>query len=382
MADHLKTICVRDVLTDQFWDLEFSGTVLKSKTPSCLPPKEASGLLLSPLLGDPQINGGLGYSFGQPGYDPKPWKTLANHFLGLGIGWFLPTLITDSMEHLQNAFARLETMRQSDNFLKAICPAYHLEGPWISPEDGYRGAHPKSCVIPPKWEDFETLQKASGGNIRLVTLAPEIPGAITMIRRLVDSGVRVALGHTQAPAELIRQAVDEGATLSTHLGNGIARMIPRHENSLWAQLAHPGLIPSLIPDGHHLPVEFVQTVLAAKGLSRVLVTADSSPVAGLPGGMYRLWNTEVEISPEGRVSIPGSGLLAGSGCFTDDCLRWLLENVGLELKPAISLCGIQAANALGFFPLGMDSSRSFALLKVHSSRTWDIGAVIFDGMKA
>lgn len=372
---------VRDFVSEQCWDLEFSGKYLISKRPASDPRSVSTDFVLFPLLGDPQINGGLGYSFGQPGLDPKPWKSLAIYLLQRGIGWFLPTLITDSLEQLKSAFQQLETMRQKDPFLAAICPGYHLEGPWISPEDGYRGAHPKSFVINPLWDDFESLQNCSGGNIRLVTIAPEVPGAIKMISRLVGTGVRVALGHTNAGGDIIRQAVDAGATLSTHLGNGIARMISRHENPLWPQLANPGLIPTIIPDGHHLPVEFVQTVLAVKRPSQVIVTADSSPVAGLPQGTYPLWNTTVEISPEGRVSIPGSGLLAGSGCFTDDCLRWLVETVGLNIKTVHPLCGKQAQNTLGVNSIGSDINFSFALVKSKSIRTWDIEAVVFDGKK-
>ncbi len=374
-----KSVIVRDIVSEQCLNLEFSGKCLISKSLVSTSSSENPDLVLCPLLGDPQINGGLGYSFGKPGLDPKPWKSLAKHLLQRGIGWFLPTLITDSLEQLKCAFQQLEAMRQADPFLAAICPGYHLEGPWISPEDGYRGAHPKSFVINPLWDDFEKLQNCSGGNIRLVTIAPEVPGAIPMIRRLVGTGVRVALGHTNAGGDLIREAVDAGATLSTHLGNGIARIISRHENPLWPQLANPGLIPSLIPDGHHLPVEFIQTVLAVKKTSKVIVTADSSPVAGLCEGTYPLWNTTVEISPEGRVSIPGSGLLAGSGCFTDDCLRWLVEKVGLNIKTVYPLCGNQAASALGIKPICLDINCSFALVKSKSSKTWDIGGVVFDG---
>lgn len=381
MSDHSRSLLVRDLISEKICNLEFEGKKIISKKVLSATTAEP-GFVLCPLLGDPQINGGFGYSFGQPGFEPKPWKSLAEHLLRRGIGWFLPTLITDSIEHLKRAFLQLESMRQADPFLQAMCPGYHLEGPWISPEDGYRGAHPRSWVMNPQWSDFESLQNCSGGNIRLVTIAPELPGAIAMVRRLVDSGVRVALGHTNADSEQIRQAVEAGATLSTHLGNGIGRTIPRHDNPLWAQLAQSKLIPSLIPDGHHLPLEFVQTVLAAKGLSKVIVTADSSPIAGYKAGTYSLWNTEVEISPEGKVSIPGSGLLAGSGCFTDDCLRWMIEKVGLDLKTALPLCGQQAANALGLKSIGMDIECSFALVKLTDQRIWDVGAVVFDGREA
>ncbi len=377
MIQNSEILQVEDLCAGQLVELKFSQTNLISREISTQVSKNHSNLVLCPLLGDPQINGGLGYSFGQPGTDPQPWKSLATHLLKKGIGWFLPTLITDSISNLERAFGQLESIRQEDQFLKTVCPGYHLEGPWISPEDGYRGAHQKSFVITPKWEDFESLQSSSGGNIRLVTIAPEIPGGISMIRRLVAAGVRVSLGHSQASSEQIRQAVDAGATLSTHLGNGIAKTISRHENPLWPQLAHPGLIPSIIPDGHHLPLDFVQTVIASKGLSKVIVTADSSPIAGLPSGIYPLWNTEVVMTPEGRVTIPGSGLLAGSGVFTDDCLRWMIDKGGMKLESALPLCGHQAAKALDITTINMETSKSFVLLKRNTKLSWDVKRVVF-----
>ncbi len=370
---------VKDVETGQYWNLEFAGLKLQSKNPIQPSTEQTTNLLLCPLLGDPQINGGLGFSFGQPGTDIAPWKSLAEFLINRGIGWILPTLITDSLDHLASAFKQMEVFRQQDPLLRAFCPGYHLEGPWISPEDGFRGAHPKASVIPPVWADFERLQKAANGHIRLVTLAPESQGALPMIRHLVASGVKVALGHTCASGSLIREAADAGATLSTHLGNGMAQLIPRHNNPLWGQLADSRLIPSIIPDGHHLPVDFIQTVIAAKGPAKVIVTADSSPLAGLPFGTYTLWDTKVEVTKEGKVGIPGSGLLAGSSSFTDECLRWLVLNVPLALRDALPLCGPQTAKALNIDPSGANSHRSFAIIKGDSPIPFDIVGVVFDG---
>jgi len=372
-------LLVQDVLSGQFWNLEFAASQLLSKIPTNPKAEQSSNFMLCPLLGDPQINGGLGYSFGQPGKDIGPFQRLAEYLLYRGIGWILPTTITDTLDHLATAFTQMEDFRREDSFLRAFCPGYHLEGPWISPEDGFRGAHPKACVIPPVWQDFERLQKAANGNIRLVTLAPESQGAFPMIQKLVKSGVKVAIGHTKAAGSLIREAADAGATLSTHLGNGISQIIPRHANPLWGQMAEGRLMPSIIPDGHHLPVDFIQTVIAAKGLSRVIVTADSSPLAGLPFGTYTLWDTEVEVTKEGKVGIPGSGLLAGSSSFTDDCLRWLVLNLPLPLKEALPLCGFHTAKALNISPPGANCQQSFALIKRDSPIPFDVVGVVYDG---
>ena len=113
----------------------------------------------------------------------------------------------------------------------------HLEGPCISEVDGYRGAHPLEAVRGPDWAEFQELREASGGRIAIITLAPERPGAIEFIGRATAEGVVVALGHTSADSSTIRAAVEAGATLSTHLGNGIASTIARHPNPIWDQAA-------------------------------------------------------------------------------------------------------------------------------------------------
>ena len=133
------------------------------------------------------------------------------------------------------------------------CPAYHLEGPYLSSGPGRAAPMIPSLMRSPDWEEFMTLQEAAGGQIAIVTLAPELPGACDFIRKASAAGVVVALGHTDGGPEHIHAAVEAGATLSTHLGNGCPQMIHRHQNPLWAQLASDRLSAGLICDGFHLP---------------------------------------------------------------------------------------------------------------------------------
>src|SRR5436305_1458777 len=134
------------------------------------------------------------------------------------------------------------------------------------------------------WAEFCWLQEAAGTRIRLVTLAPEHENALPFIEQLVRSGVVVALGHTAASAARIREAIAAGARLSTHLGNGSHAMLPRHDNYIWEQLAADNLWASIIVDGHHLPPSVVQSIVRCKTPSRLLLTCDASPLAGLPPG--------------------------------------------------------------------------------------------------
>src|SRR5262249_28292297 len=140
-------------------------------------------------------------------------------------------------------------------------PGFHLEGPYISSEDGPRGAHPRPHVRAPDRAEFERLQEAAGGRIRLVTLAPESAAAIAFIEWLARRGIVVAIGHTAATAEQIHAAIAAGAKLSTHLGNGSHALLPRHDNYIWAQAAADQLWASLITDGHHLPAAVVRCLV-------------------------------------------------------------------------------------------------------------------------
>ena len=145
-----------------------------------------------------------------------------------------------------------------------------------------------------------------------MTLAPEVPGALGLIEQLASAGVKVAIGHTAASPDQIADAIAAGATLSTHLGNGCASMLPRHPNVIWEQLAADGLFASLIADGHHLPAATVKAMVRAKGVERTILVTDAIAAAGCAPGRYRIGAVECELGPDGRVSLPGTPFLAGS----------------------------------------------------------------------
>src|SRR5262249_6725981 len=223
----------------------------------------------------------------------------------------------------------------------------HLEGPYISPEDGPRGAHPRQHVRPPDWDEFCRLQEAAGGRVRLVTLAPEHEGALRFIERLVAAGVVVALGHTAASGRRIREAILAGACLSTHLGNGTHALLPRHENYLWEQLAADELWASIICDGHHLPPPVVRCIVRVKTPARTILTCDASALAGLPPGHYQLWEQECDILPEGKIVVSDSGYLGGSWAFTDLCVGNVLRFAGVGLSDALDMAGARPRQLLG-----------------------------------
>jgi len=301
----------------------------------------------APSFFDPQINGALGIGFNSPNLNSEGIRTVANVCRGHGIGGFLATVITDSREAIDRAFQTLSLARIADAELARWIPGFHLEGPYIASEDGPRGAHPRQHARDPDWNEFQGWQEAANGLIRMVTLAPERPGAIDFIERAAKSGVIVALGHTNAEAATIRAAVDAGARTSTHLGNGCHAVLPRHENPIWNQLGEDHLWASIIADGHHLPAKVVKCILRAKTPQRLLLTCDAGSLAGLPPGRYTEWGTELEVLPSGKIVVPGTPYLAGSGLFTDTCVANIIEMAGITLEEAVELASVQPRGLLG-----------------------------------
>lgn len=294
---------------------------------------------IAPAFFDLQINGCGGHSFNSP----KLTIDQVRHVVGVcrehGIAALCPTLVTNGFDALRHGFATLRQACVEDRELDKALPAFHLEGPYISPEDGPRGAHPREFVRKPDWDEFRKLQDAAGGRIRLVTLAPEQPGAIGFIERLVVSGVVVALGHTAATGKDIAAAIAAGARLSTHLGNGSHAMLPRHENYLWEQLAADELTASIISDGHHLPPAVIRCLVRGKTAQRIILTCDASSLAGMPPGRYREWDQEFEVQANGKVTVAGTPYLAGSGVFIDSCVGFLLRHADVSLAEAVDMAG-------------------------------------------
>lgn len=290
---------------------------------------------------DLQVNGFGGIDFSNPAVTREEiWRALEQMRL-TGVTRLLPTLLTSEFASFAKCAGTLTTTRHP-----AIA-GIHMEGPYISPEDGPRGAHPRQHVMAASVDDFLRRQEAAGGQIKLVTLAPEIPGALDLIEHLAGSGIRAAIGHTAASPEQIRAAVQAGATLSTHLGNGCANLLPRHPNFIWEQLAHDDLLASIIVDGHHLPPATVKSMVRAKTPSRILLVTDAVAAAGCPPGTYELNGMPVVLSPDGRVAQPGAPWLAGSAITLDRAVANTVKFTGLPLKEVLPMASTQPARYMG-----------------------------------
>lgn len=306
---------------------------------------------IAPAMFDLQINGCEGISFNSDRLTPQDVRHVVVRCRRHGISGFCPTLVTNSYAALAHGFAALARACEEDLEIARSLPCFHLEGPYISPEDGPRGAHPKVHVRPPDRAEFSWLQEAAGGRIRLVTLAPEHDGALDFISWLCGQGIVVALGHTAAAPGRIREAIRAGARLSTHLGNGCHAVLPRHENPLWEQLAADDIWASLICDGHHLPLSVVRCILRMKTPARAILTCDASSLAGMPPGRYGEWDQQLEVLPGGKVVVPGTPYLAGSGAFTDACVDFVLRHTETSLRDALDMSGARPRALLRLPPV-------------------------------
>jgi N-acetylglucosamine-6-phosphate deacetylase len=305
-------------------------------------------LWLSPGFIDIQVNGYKGYDLNSPTVDPDAVIAFTRELFAIGVTTFLPTLITASEAQIIKGLRAIAQARDIDEAVAQAIPFVHLEGPHIAVEDGARGAHPVEHVRAPSLDEFDRCQASSDVAIGLVTLSPHWPNAPEYIAGLVARGVRVAIGHTHATPDQIASAVHAGATLSTHLGNGIAGTLPRHPNPIWTQLADDRLWASFIADGHHLPADTLKVMLRAKGIERSILVSDSVALAGLPPGIYQASiGGQVELLDNGRLSIAGTNTLAGAGRSLKDDIAYLIRSGLTSLGDAVRMATINPGAFLG-----------------------------------
>jgi N-acetylglucosamine-6-phosphate deacetylase len=294
-----------------------------------------------PGLVDLQVNGFAGVDFNNPATGSDDLRRAMEAMRATGVTRVLPTLITGPFDRFA-ACAR-HILALGDPAVAGL----HMEGPYISAIDGPRGAHPREHVIAASRDDFARRQDAADGRIVLVTLAPEVPGALDLIEHLAASGIRVAIGHSDAGPDVIQNAIAAGATLSTHLGNGCAAMLPRHHNVIWEQLAADELFGSFIVDGHHLPPVVAKVFLRAKPRRRTMLVTDAIAAAGCPPGRYRLGDVEVDLSTSGRVSLVGTPFLAGSAVTLPEAIGNAVRFAAVPLTEAVDMASTIPAEYLG-----------------------------------
>lgn len=329
------------------------------------PPAEAADWpWIAPGLIDIQVNGYGGQEFASAELTVSRAAEVVRTFARFGLSRLCPTLTTESFEVLRHACATLAALCEADAEVARRVPGLHLEGPYITPEDGARGAHPRAHCRPPDWNEFQRLQDAAGGRIRIVTLSPEYAESLDFIRRAAQSGVTVAIGHTSATAEQVRAAVEAGARLSTHLGNGSHPYLHRFRNYLWVQLAEDRLMASLIVDGHHLPPDVVRVFVRCKRPERCILVSDLSGQAGQPPGRYASRFCDVEILADGSLVVAGQReLMAGASLPLHHSIGNVMAFAGVDLATALRMAIDHPAALLGIEPGGIAPGRPADLIQ-------------------
>ena len=309
--------------------------------------------LTLPGLFDLQVNGFAGIDFNGADLAADLLAEALERMRATGVTRCLPTLITSPFDRFARNARVIAT--SADETMAGI----HMEGPYVSPADGARGAHPIDHVTPASIDDFDRRQDAARGRIVLVTLAPEVPGALDLIEYLVAAGVRVAIGHTAASPSELRDAVSAGATLATHLGNGCPQMLPRHPNVIWELLADDVLYASVIADGHHLPASTLKAMVRAKRPERTILVTDAMAAAASTrrdtpprAQRFTLGDVVCELGADGRVSLPGTSYLAGSSLTLDRAIANTVRFTGLPIARVIPMASAIPAGLVGMTTAG------------------------------
>lgn len=301
-----------------------------------------SKYLIAPGFVDLQVNGFHGIDFNDSGLKESEVQKVSQRLIENGVTAYLPTIITNSDKSIERSLKTIAKACSSNKLVQKTIQGIHLEGPFLSKEEGPRGAHPLQFIQAPNWEKFSAWQEAAEGRIKLITIAPEWEGSLGFIENCVESGVKVAIGHTAANTSQIEAAVKAGATLSTHLGNAAHLMLPRHPNYLWDQLASEKLWMSIIADGFHIHESVIKVFMKVKPQSTFLIS-DSTQFAGLPPGKYQSpIGGDVVLNENGRLFMERNPkLLAGSASSLLQCINFLVRNQLASMQEAIEMASIR-----------------------------------------
>lgn len=281
-------------------------------------PMDSSGLT------DLQVNGYAGVDFNDSDVDAVALEHALAAMLHAGVTTCLPTVITATEDQMAARLQALDRAAVHSQLAALMVPGFHLEGPFLNPAQGYAGCHPSAAMQPPDPALLERLTAPLARPVLLLTVAPERAGAAATIAWARARGMLVAIGHSAADDDAVALAARAGATLSTHLGNGLPQMQHKFRNPLMAQLAEDRLFASFIADGIHIPMHALKVLLRAKGLERSVLVTDATAAAGAPRGRYRFAMMEIERAADGSVRLPGQGVLAGSALCLDQAVRNLV----------------------------------------------------------
>lgn len=336
---------------------------------------EARDQIVAPGFIEVQVNG----AGGADAMDGSAEKLahMAETLARFGTTAFLPTIITAAEEHILRVLAGLGAA-MDDMKSGAIPLGLHLEGPFLNLSK--RGAHPAEHVRPPSLPFLERAYKASNGKLRMLALAPELEGALLVIRRAVEMGIVVALGHSDATYDQAIKAIDAGATHCVHIFNAMRTLHQREPGIIGAILSDDRIHAAIIADGVHVHPALVKTIVKAKGRERVVLSTDGTAATAMPDGKYLLGGRYFTV--ENGVCRDEEGHLAGSSLTQDRALRNMLSWTGLSLREALITATANPANVLGLknkgvIAPGADADLVFLSSNLEVQKTMINGEVVY-----
>ena len=297
---------------------------------------------------DLQVNGYGGVDFNQDSLGGEELHTVCALLASHGVDAILATVITDSIDVMVRRLANLASLRERDPQARQIIAGFHIEGPFLNAELGYRGAHPVEVIHPADWDEMQRLLDAARGLTRLVTLAPESDPGLNVTRHLAGQGITVSAGHCNPGLDQLRAAIDAGLSMFTHLGNGCPMVLPRHDNIIQRALSLADkLWLCFIADGVHVPFLALRNYLKCAGVNRCIVVSDAMAAAGLGPGRYKLSRWEVTVGPDLAAWAPDRSHLVGSAITLRQSVANLVQQVGLSEADAALLTATNPRTAIG-----------------------------------
>ena len=304
-------------------------------------PREESLPFISPGLVDTQVNGFHGHDYTDHNLSITDCITICRTLIKTGTLQHFATIVTSPKETILHSLKTIVEARETEEIARHSITGIHIEGPFISPEDGFRGAHNLSSVRNADIIEFDSWWKIAGELIKVITVAPEVPQVIDLIKHATAHGVVCAIGHTNANLEQIESAIDAGASVSTHLGNGSKSVIDRLNNHIWIQLAEDRLKASMISDLIHIPEPTLKVFARAKGSKRIILVSDMAPMAGTCSGKKKWGDISVEVNDDTSIRLSGTPYLAGA---SSSLLRNVVNfhiHTGTSLAESIAMATIQ-----------------------------------------
>lgn len=297
---------------------------------------------------DLQVNGYAGTDFNRDGLTAEDLHHACVCLLEDDCDAILATFITDTVPNFEQRMRRLVELREQDDLARKVIAGIHIEGPFISPEKGYVGAHPPHAVKPANIEDTKRLLDAAGGLTRIVTLAPEHDDNFHVTEFLADNGITVSAGHCNPTLDQLRAACGHGLSMFTHVGNGCPMQMHRHDNIIQRALAlRDSLWLCFIPDGTHVDFFALQNYLRCAGLEKTIFVTDAISAARLGPGRYTLAGWDLQIGDDLVARSPDGSHFVGSTVTIPRIMSCGQQNLGLSKADLKLLLDTNPRKAVG-----------------------------------